>query len=287
MKELGYIGLGKMGKPMARNLLRAGFPLTVYSRSRPPVDELVREGAVSASSPKEVGSRAEIVILSLPSTEAVKEVVLNETGVARGMEHGGVIIDTSTIDPQSARNISDQLQERGIHFLDAPVSGGPEGAEKATLTFMVGGNEVVLNACLDVFNVLGRSVFHMGETGAGQGTKLVNQLLVTTNTVATAEAVKFATSLNLDLGKVLKVIEVSAGDSFVFQRAAPKMITQDFGSGWQTYLMHKDLGLIQETASRLQLQLSLPSYTIKVFSRAMELGLGKVDSASIIKALVS
>jgi 2-hydroxy-3-oxopropionate reductase len=285
VKRLGFIGLGKMGKPMAKNLLRSGFPLTVYNRSQPPIDDLVKEGAASALTPKEVGSRSEIVFLSLPSTQAVHEVVLSEVGVGCGMKRGGVIIDTSTIDPQSTREISGELRELGLRFLDAPVSGGPEAAETATLTFMIGGDETTLNACRDVFDVLGRNLYHMGSNGAGQSTKLVNQLLVTTHTLATAEAMTFAAALNLDLAKVVRVIERSAGDSFVFRRTAPLMISQDFGHGWQNYLMHKDLQLILNIASAKHLRLFLPARAIRIFSRALKLGLGKVDSASIIRSL--
>ncbi len=281
-KKLGLIGLGKMGKPMAENLLRANFPLIVCNRSPKAVEELVKQGAESASSPKEVAMKCEIIILSLPSNEAVTQVILGDEGVVNGFSPGGIVADTSTIDPQLARQISSELQHRGIRFLDAPVSGGPEGAQNATLTFMIGGTRRDLDACKDILEVLGRNIFYMGESGAGQATKLVNQILVATHTVAAADAVRFATAMNLDTKTLEEVIKVSAGDSFVFRRAAPKMIGKDFGSGWQTSLMHKDLGIIMKTAETKHIPLALTPQTFEIFTEAMSLGLGKVDSAAII-----
>ncbi len=270
---------------MAKNLLRSGFPLIVHNRSRPPIDVLLKEGATSASTPREVGLKSDLVLLSLPSTEAVHKVVLGEEGIVHGMERGGVIIDTSTIDPKSTCEISHELESSQIHLLDAPVSGGPEGAQRATLTFMVGGNETIFKSCCDIFSVLGKNVNYMGGIGTGQGTKLVNQLLVAAHTLATAEAIRFTAALNLDLEKVVKVIKASAGDSFIFERAAPIMISRNFGCGWQTYLLYKDLQLIENACSTLGLRLKLPTQASKILSMALNRDLGKVDAASIIQVL--
>lgn len=246
---------------MARNLIQSGFNVTVYNRSSPSVTELSSEGAKVASSPSEVGMVSEVVLLSLPSTESVREVVFGSNGIAEGMKAPGIIIDTSTIDPQASRSISKRLAEKGLRFLDAPVSGGPEGATKATLTFMVGGPKDVFDECQDIFEALGHSIFYMGENGSGEATKLVNQLLVAVNTLVTAQALKLGADQGLDLEQVVDVIKTSAGDSFVFRRAAPAMISREFGSGWQTWLMNKDLGLILDAASEMDLQLSLAKVT--------------------------
>jgi 3-hydroxyisobutyrate dehydrogenase-like beta-hydroxyacid dehydrogenase len=274
-----------MGKPMARNLIRSGFGVTVYNRSAPPVTELSREGAKVASSPSEVGMASDVVLLSLPSTDSVREVVLGAKGIVEGMKAPGVIIDTSTIDPEASRSIGKRLAEKGLRFLDAPVSGGPEGAAKATLTFMVGGPKDVFDECQEVFRTLGSNIFYMGESGSGQATKLVNQLLVTVHTLATAEGLKLGAGQGLDLEKVVEVIRTSAGDSFVFRRAGPAMISREFGSGWQTWVMNKDLGLILDSASQMNLELSLAKVTAQTFAKAVERGLGKTDSAAIITTI--
>ena len=280
--RIGFIGLGKMGKPMARNLIRAGFTVTVHNRSQPAVAELSREGAKTASSPKEVGAESDVVLLSLPSTDSVRDVIFGGGGIVEGLKPPGIIVDTSTIDPEASRSFSNRLMEAELPFLDAPVSGGPEGAAKGTLTFMVGGPKDAFDDCQLIFKTLGGNIFYMGETGSGEATKLVNQLLVPIHTLATAEALKLAAGQGLDLEKVIEVIKTSAGDSFVFRRAGPVMISKDFGSGWQTWIMNKDLGLVLDSASHLNLDLSLTRVTAQSFGRAMEHGLGKVDSAAII-----
>jgi 3-hydroxyisobutyrate dehydrogenase-like beta-hydroxyacid dehydrogenase len=281
-RKLGFIGLGKMGKPMAENLLRADFPLTVYNRSPKSVEQLVSQGADPASSPRDVAAKSEIILLSLPSNEAVSQVILGDEGIVKGFAPGGVIADTSTIDPQLAREISSELQPRDIRFLDAPISGGPEGAQNATLTFMIGGTRKDLEACKDILEVLGRNIFYMGKSGAGQAAKLVNQILVASHTVAAADAIRFASAMNLDIEVLQEVIKVSAGDSFVFRRTAPKMIENNFGSGWQISLLCKDLRIIMKTAETKKIPLALTPQTFEIFTKAMNLGLGKVDAASII-----
>ncbi len=285
MERVGFIGLGQMGKPMARNLLNAGYSLTVYNRSKPPMEELASHGAKMAGSPSEVGSSSDVVILSLPYPETVKQVVLGAGGVVEGIHPGGVVIDTSTTDPLTARELYEELRKRGVGFLDAPVSGGPEGAEAATLTFMVGGENKDLERCMPILRAMGRHVFHVGGPGAGQGVKLVNQILVAIHTLAAAEAMLFASSLGLDLGMVLEVIQRSAGDSFIFRRVAPQFIARKFGRGWQTYLIHKDLGLVLKTAERLKLPMLLSSLAHEKYGAAITRGLEKIDSAAVIKVL--
>ncbi len=274
-----------MGHPMAENLLAAGYRLTVYSRRREPTADLVARGATRASSPCELASNCEAVILSLTTPEVVKKIILGADGLARGLPRRGVIIDTSTIDPVTARQISAELKRDGKYLLDAPVSGGPEGARGRTLTFMVGGERAVFRRCLPIFGDLGRNAFYMGGSGAGQSTKLVNQLLVSTNTLATAEAILYASSQGLDLDAVRRVIETSAGDSFVFRRAAPSMISRKFGKGWQVFNLYKDLGLILNTSAEISGALATPKDARRVFKEAVARGLSQVDSASIIELL--
>jgi 3-hydroxyisobutyrate dehydrogenase-like beta-hydroxyacid dehydrogenase len=285
LQKLGIIGTGQMGKPMAENLLAAGHALTVYSRREESTTDLVRKGAKRAYSPRDLASRCDTVILSLPTLEVVRDIILARDGLARGLRRGAVVIDTSTIDPGAAVEIKSKLEKRGLHLLDAPVSGGPEGARAATLTFMVGGEEIVFRRCLPIFKDLGRNIFYMGRSGSGQATKLVNQLLVSAHTLATAEALLYATSLRLDLDAMRRVIETSAGDSFVFRRASPSMISHEFGTGWQVFNLYKDLGLILKTSSTVRKGLATPGAAHRVFREAMKRGLEKTDSASIIELL--
>ncbi|MDA4131304.1 MAG: NAD(P)-dependent oxidoreductase, partial [Thaumarchaeota archaeon] len=262
IERVGFIGLGQMGKHMAFNLVKAGFPVIVYNRTKAAADDLVRNGAESASTPLDAGKRADVVVLSLPTPEIVKEIIFGESGVAGSLKEGKVIIDTSTIDPQSARDIEDTLKKKGILFLDAPVSGGPERAMDGTLTFMVGGDKKVFEDCDRIFRAMGKNIFYMGGSGSGQGTKLVNQILVSAHTAITAEAVQFGSELGLNMRDVIEVIKTSAGDSAMFRRTAPLMLSQEFKQGWQTYLIHKDLKLVQKTSSELRLPMIISASVI-------------------------
>ena len=285
MESLGIIGTGQIGRPMAKNLLDAGHELTVYGRREESTTDLIAMGAKRASSPSDLGSRCDAVILSLPTPEIVRHIIMGRGGLVRGLRRGAVVIDTSTIDPGTTIEIYTKLKSRGLHLLDSPVSGGPEGARAGTLTFMVGGEESVFRRCLPIFEDLGRNIFYMGKSGSGQATKLVNQLLASAHTLAAAEALLYATFQRLDLDAVRRVIETSAGDSFVFRRAAPSMIAHEFGKGWQVSNLYKDLGLILKTSSGIRRGLATPAAARRVFRKAMKKGLGKIDSASIIELL--
>jgi 3-hydroxyisobutyrate dehydrogenase-like beta-hydroxyacid dehydrogenase len=285
MQNVGIIGIGQMGMPMARNLLRSKYRLTIYARRKSKAKPLEKLGANLVESPRLLAASSDVVLLSLPSPEVVREVVLGNDGVAFGLKRGGVVIDTSTIDPKTGTEISLKMKRRRLHYLDSPVSGGPEGAERATLTFMVGGEREVFEQCRSIFEALGKNVFYLGQSGSGQGTKLINQLLVASNTLSSAEAVQLAQALKLDLRKVIDVIKVSAGDSFIFRRVADRMSKRQFGSGWQTYLLQKDIGLILDICSKYHLPAVSASSAFGVFSESLEVGLGKVDSASVIKIL--
>jgi 2-hydroxy-3-oxopropionate reductase len=286
LKSVGLIGVGKMGMPMGKNLLKAGYALTLYARNRSALGELIDSGAITTDSPRKLFESVEVVLLSLPAPKDVAEVIFGSQGLATGGQAGGrVIIDTSTLDPKSAKLMARRLEAIGVDYLDAPVSGGPEGAANATLTFMVGGKKEVFARYEDLLKALGKNVVYMGATGAGMGTKLVNQLLVASNTLAGAEAMQLASALGLDLHLLTEVIKTSAGDSFAFRRVAPKIAAKEYGSGWQTWLLEKDLNLLLQTEA----DLNLPSISVKashgVFSDSIKAGLGNVDSASVIQTL--
>jgi len=267
---------------MARRLLRESN-LVVYNRSKGPLDLLAKEGAEPAASPKEVGEKAEIVLLSLADGNAVKEVIFGQDGLMSGMQGRGVIVDTSTIGPTSAREIAERAHNEGVRVLDAPVSGGPEKAAAEKLTFMVGGDLPAFEEVRDVFRTLGEYVFYMGGPGSGQATKLVNQILVGIHIVATCEALLFAKSQGLDLQKASNVITKSAGDSFIFRRDAGQIISNSFGNGFQTYLIHKDLGLVLDLASKLSLKLTDSARDL--LAESLKLGNERIDAVSVVKVL--
>jgi len=267
---------------MARRLLRESN-LVVYNRSKGPLDLLAKEGAEPAASPKEVGEKAEIVLLSLADGNAVKEVIFGQDGLMSGMQGRGVIVDTSTIGPTSAREIAERAHNEGVRVLDAPVSGGPEKAAAGKLTFMVGGDLPAFEEVRDVFRTLGEYVFYMGGPGSGQATKLVNQILVGIHIVATCEALLFAKSQGLDLQKASDVIAKSAGDSFIFRRDAGQIISNSFGKGFQTYLIHKDLGLVLDLASKLSLKLTDSARDL--LAESLKLGNERIDAVSVVKVL--
>jgi 3-hydroxyisobutyrate dehydrogenase len=286
MERIGIIGIGQMGMPMAKNLLQAGFALTVFSRRKEAADPLIESGATFADHPSDVIEKSDIVFLALPAPRDVKDVVFGKAGLASAFNvRNKIIVDTSTIDPSSSREMARRLKGLGVNYLDSPVSGGPEGAAKGTLTFMVGGDKQTFEKCEGVLKTVGKNIFYLGRSGSGTGAKLVNQLLVASNTLASAEAMQLSLALGLDSKQIIEVIKTSAGDSFVFRRVAPKMAESSFGPGWQTYLLTKDLRLLEETLE----QLGLPSMTVKtsleVFSKSLEQGLGDIDSASVINVL--
>ncbi len=286
MKSLGLIGIGKMGMPMGMNLLKAGYALKIFARNKEASLPLLESGAKASDSPRKLIEEVEVVVLSLPAPKDVSEVIFGNQGLAISRDaKGRTIIDTSTIDPKTSRLVARRLEAIGINYLDAPVSGGPEGATNATLTFMVGGKKEVFRESEDIFRAMGKNIVYMGPTGSGTGTKLVNQLLVASNTLAGAEAMQLSKALGLDPARVIDVIKTSAGDSFAFRRVAPKIANGNFGSGWQTWLLEKDLNLLAQTG----VDLGLPSVSVKtskeIFSKAVAEGYGNTDSSSVIQTL--
>ncbi|MCM8750592.1 NAD(P)-dependent oxidoreductase [Thermomicrobiaceae bacterium CFH 74404] len=281
--RVGVIGLGKMGKPMTRNLLKAGFTVVVHNRSRGPVDELAREGAVAAWSPAEVAQQADVVVTSLPTPASVEEVYLGEHGLIGAARSGQVLIDTSTVSPGLSRRLYEAAKERGAGFLDAPVSGGPAGAESATLTIMVGGDAEVVEQAMPVFQALGKNIHHVGPSGAGSVVKLVNQLLVAINMAGVAEAIVFGVKAGADPQVLLDVIKTSFGGSRMLERALPLVMERQFQPGTPVNLILKDLGLIHEVGKELDTRLLLGALAQEVFKEARAAGFGEEDMVALFK----
>lgn len=284
-KKIGFIGLGAMGKPMAKNLLKANFSLVVYDVRKEPVEELSQMGAAPANSPKEVGESCDVVITSLPTPSAVVEVILGEEGVLKGMREGGIIIDTSTIDPMTAKMIAEEAKKKKVHVLDAPVSGGTTGAENATLSIMVGGDEEAFNKVLDILKVIGKEISYVGPSGTGQTIKLINQMLVGIHIVATAEAFNLATKLGLDSEKIFNIIKASAGNSRGWEYGVPRMMKGDFTPGFRVFLLDKDLKLALQMASEYKVPVALTALAYQFMEAAKAIGVEDEDMSAVIKVL--
>src|SRR5437763_10421729 len=278
--ELGFIGLGKMGRPMSERLLAAGFALHVHNRSRGAVDDLVAKGAKAANSPREIAERAEIVLSALPTPQSVDEVYGELAAAAR---KGQVYADCSTVSLQLSRKCADALRKSGADFLDAPVSGGPGGAQAGALQVLVGGQRGGFGPALPVFRAFGKNIRLCGPTGAGQAVKLVNQLLVGVHTAAIAEAAVFGARLGADPQIVLEVLGTSFGGSTMMTRNMPRFISRDFKPATPVKLLLKDLGLIHDEAKGANVPLLLGSLAEQRFLEAAARGHGDEDMAALVR----
>jgi 3-hydroxyisobutyrate dehydrogenase-like beta-hydroxyacid dehydrogenase len=278
--ETGFIGLGKMGRPMTQRLLAAGHTVHVFNRSRAAVDALAAEGASPADSASQVGERAEVVMTALPTPESVETVFAELATVAKS---GQTYIDHSTVSPGLNRWCAEQLNAKGAGFLDAPVSGGPAGAQGGTLTVMVGGDQAVYDRALPVLQAFGKNIQLCGGTGAGQVVKLINQLLVGVHTSAIAEAAVFGARLGADPQVVLDMLGTSFGGSTMMTRNMPRFMSRDFSAATPVNLILKDLGLIHDEAKAAQVPLLLGALAEQRFLEARARGIGDEDMAALVK----
>ena len=276
-----------MGKPMALNLLRAGFSVLVLSRSRPPVEALVSAGAEEASSLAGMAERVDTICTCLPDVPTSEAVFLGADGLAAHARAGQVLIEHSTIAPSLAVRVGDAAAQRGAGYLDAPVSGGVERAESGTLTIMAGGEERHFDAARPVLEAMGASLNLVGPVGQGSVVKLTNQLLVGIHTVAACEAFLFGTSSGADGEQLLDVLSTSWGASNMLTRNGPMMLSGDFGSLAPVRLLAKDLGLIEDAASDLGIPLPLVQRTRAFFDEGLARGLGEADISSLVTLLAS
>lgn len=283
--RVGFIGLGIMGKPMARNLLKAGFPLTVYSRRRSAVDELIADGAAGAHSPREVAEHSDVVITIVTDTPDVRQVILGENGVLTGFRSGGIIIDMSTISPTATREIAAIAQAQAVDFLDAPVSGGEGGAIAGTLSIMVGGKEETFATALPLLQTMGKNIIHVGESGAGQLTKLCNQIAVAVTNLAMSEALMFGAKAGINLEKMHQAISGGAAGSWQLTNLAPRIFQRDFAPGFMVKLQQKDLRLVLHEADRLHLALPATSLVHNLFNALEAAGAGDEGTQALVKVL--
>jgi len=247
--NVGFIGLGTMGMPMARNLLKAGFEVTVFNRTASKCERIRKDGAKVASSPKEVATGNTIVVTIVSDTPDVESVVLGRDGIIEGIRPGSIVIDMSTISPEATRRLALRLGEKGCQMLDAPVSGGEQGAIDGTLSIMVGGEDETLKHCMPVLKAMGKTIVHVGTNGLGQTVKLMNQILVAGNLNAAVEALIFAKKQRVDLERAIDAIKGGAAGSWQLANLAPRMIKRDFRPGFKVRLIKKDLKLVMEAAA--------------------------------------
>ncbi|HEV8343152.1 MAG TPA: 2-hydroxy-3-oxopropionate reductase [Candidatus Binatia bacterium] len=279
---IGFIGLGIMGKPMARNLIKAGYSLIGYNRSRPSVDELAKEGAKAASHPQEVAAQAELVITMLPDSPEVDQVYAGDRGVFAGAQPGSLLIDMSSISPVVARRLAAEAGKQSLDMLDAPVSGGEAGAISGTLSIMIGGSAAAVERAMPIFQVLGKNIVHVGEAGAGQVTKAANQVVVGLTIAAVSEALVLATKAGVDPVKVRQVLLGGFAQSRVLEAHGQKMLERNFKPGFRIRLHEKDLGIALATGKEYGVPLMLTSILDQIMNAMKVMGRGELDHSGVI-----
>ena len=282
MLRVGYIGLGLMGKSIARNILKAGFPVVVHNRSRSAVDELVAEGAIHASTPAVMATQVDVVFTNLPDTPDVEKVVLGEKGIIDGAHNGLIVVDNYTIKPASARMIADKLRKRGVFSLDAPVSGGDIGARNATLTIMVGGDAEALEKVMPVLQAMGKTITHVGDAGAGQVAKAANQIMVAAQMVAMGELLVFSKKAGVDPRKVVDAIKAGAAQCWALDIKPPRLFDGNRNPGFKSYMQLKDMNIVLDTAKEYDVPISGTEANTKLYQMMIDMGMGELDNSAVV-----
>jgi 3-hydroxyisobutyrate dehydrogenase len=272
-----------MGAPMAANLLKAGFDLTVHNRTRSKEEALVAQGAKRADTPQDAAAAADVVMTNVSDTADVEAVVLGESGAMQGMKAGSILIDFSTISPAATRHIAGRLAEREIHMLDAPVSGGSEGAKQGTLSIMVGGDKAVLARVMPVLQAVGKTITYVGESGAGQITKAINQIIIAGTYAAVAEGLTVGLAAGIDIAAAHQAVSGGAAGSWVLSNRAKNMIDGDYPLGFRTRLHRKDLGIALETARELGVALPIAALVEQLETSLIKRGYGDEDVSNIAR----
>ncbi|WP_374493840.1 NAD(P)-dependent oxidoreductase [Zoogloea sp.] len=285
--RIGFVGLGIMGRPMALNILKGGFDLTVWARRAESMAPLLEAGAKGAASPAEVAAACDIVVSMVSDAPDVEAVALGSGGVAEGARPGLIYIDMSTIAPAAAQSIAARLAEKGVTMLDAPVSGGEVGAINAGLTIMVGGDEAAFEKAKAVLACMGKSVNLIGASGAGQVTKACNQILTGVTVMAVAEAFNFARKSGVDAGKVREALLGGFAYSRILENHGQRMLDRNFKPGFKAWMHQKDMNIVMQEAHRLGLMLPSSAATAQLFNAMVGSGMGEEDSIAALKLLES
>ena len=287
MERVGFVGTGIMGAPMARNAMKAGFPVTVTNRTSSRAAPLAKDGATVVKTPREVAERSEIVVTMVPNTPDVEAAVFGPDGVAAGARDGLLLIDMSTISPAATRAFAERAGKNRPPFrtLDAPVSGGELGAIEARLSIMIGGDEADVKRAMPLFEGLGKTIVHIGDHGAGQACKLANQIAVALNNLGVAEALVFAASQGIDLEKTRQVIAGGAGSSWAMHNYAPKMLAGDFRPGFMIDLQQKDLRIVLDNASADHISVPGAALVHELYNALQRDGGGREGNHALIKVI--
>ena len=282
MKTVGYIGLGLMGKPMARNIMKAGYPVVVHNRSRGKVQELVAEGATEAFTPAEVAAQCNVVFTNLPDSPDVELVALGKDGIIEGAREGMIFVDNSTIKPATARMIAEKLAEKGVRSLDAPVSGGDIGAIKGTLSIMVGGPADALEEVMPILEAMGKSITHVGDTGAGQIAKAANQIMVAAQMVALGELLILAQKAGADPQKVVQAIQGGAAQCWTLDNKPQRLFAGNRQPGFKAYMQAKDLNIVMETARTYGVPVPGTAVNTQLFNAMLENDMAEHDNSAVV-----
>ncbi|MDY6817883.1 MAG: NAD(P)-dependent oxidoreductase [Halobacteriales archaeon] len=284
-KTVGFIGLGIMGLPMAKNLLDAGYPVVGNNRSQDPVDELVDYGGEGAATAKAATEAADVVITCLPDSAVVEEVMHKDDGIMAGVSEGMTVIDMSTISPTVTEELAAELNEAGVDMLDAPISGGEVGAIEGTLSIMVGGDEDVLQAQMDLLEVMGETITHCGPSGAGQTTKACNQIVVAAQMVGVSEALVFAEKAGADLEAVVDAISGGAAGCWTLDNRAPRMIQGNFDPGFFAEYQYKDLRIATDAGEAFGAPMPQTELAHELYKTMEENGMGRDDNSGVMQVI--
>ena len=287
MAHVGVIGLGAMGAPIARNLLKGGHSVTVFARRQDAMAPLIRAGADGAGTPADVAAKSDVIITMVTDTSAVEEVAFGPRGIIEGSKPGTIVVDHSTIDPDGARRVASILKTRGIEMIDAPVSGGAAVAEAGGLTIMAGGDESVFARVLPILECYGKTIVHIGPNGAGQVAKACNQICTIVNMLGAAEAMLMAERAGIDPAKARDVLMTGFGASRMLEMQAPKMIARDFDGKVESRLHHKDIQIVLALARKLGIELPASAAAERVLTELQDRGGAKSDTAAIFSVLAN
>ncbi|MBA3534459.1 MAG: NAD(P)-dependent oxidoreductase [Ardenticatenales bacterium] len=285
MEQVGFIGLGIMGMGMARRLIDAGYPVTLWNRTASRAETLIEQGAIWAESPRAVAARSDIIITIVSDTRDVEEVILGESGVLHGVRAGSLVIDMSTISPVATQAIAAHLARQGAAMLDAPVSGGSEGAAMGTLSIMVGGSDEDVARARPVLETMGKRITHVGGNGAGQVVKLMNQIVVVGNCLAMCEALLFAQKSGVDVRRAWEAISAGAAGSWMLTNRGPQILERDWRPGFTIELQQKDLRLVLEAADQVGVPVPNTAHIFQLYRTLQERGLGREGNHALVKAL--
>jgi 3-hydroxyisobutyrate dehydrogenase len=283
--SVGFIGVGNMGNPMAGNVLKAGFPMTVFDKHTPAMENLVQAGAQRAASAREVVERSEVVLTCLPASPDVEAAYLEAGGLVERARPGMVLVDLSSVLPATPRKIEPRARERGVHFLESPVSGGVAGARAATLALMVGGDAAVLDRVRPILRAIGPSIFHVGPVGAGNTVKAINNMMACVNSVAMMEGLALGVKAGLDPATIYEVVKASSGASKALERIMTAVIPRNFEPGFKVRLMNKDLDTFNTIAKDLHVPVTLSNVAQHYQQAAMAAGLADKDTSVVMTVI--